>query len=50
VFNLLRNGGEAMPEGGRLEVRTRHDETSNEAVIEVEDEGEGICRTTPSVA
>ena len=40
VLNVLQNGAQAMPEGGRLEVRVVDEGKS--AVIHIRDEGEGI--------
>jgi two-component system NtrC family sensor kinase len=40
LVNLVMNAAEAMPEGGRLWLRTRVE--GDDAVIEVEDEGSGI--------
>ncbi len=40
IFNLVRNGLEAMPAGGVLKIRTyMHDDT---VVLEIEDKGHGI--------
>jgi two-component system sensor histidine kinase PilS (NtrC family) len=41
-WNLARNGLEAMPDGGRLQVRLRRDE--DELVLTVRDEGRGMDR------
>jgi signal transduction histidine kinase len=40
LLNLMLNGMQAMPRGGRLWVRIRRDQQS--AVLDVMDEGEGI--------
>lgn len=40
MLNIMRNGREAMPDGGKLKVRTSRDDGS--AIIEVADEGLGI--------
>ncbi|MBO9597703.1 MAG: PAS domain S-box protein [Cohnella sp.] len=41
LINLMKNGIEAMPGGGKLQVRSWHDR-SGYVVIEVEDQGGGI--------
>ncbi len=41
--NLLQNGLEAMPDGGRLEVRTSVSPEGDRAVVTVGDSGEGIA-------
>jgi len=41
-WNLARNGLEAMPDGGRLQVRLRRDD--DELVLTVRDEGRGMDR------
>ena len=42
ILNIIRNGAQAMPEGGILRVSTRRSEAGEWAEIEVEDEGAGI--------
>lgn len=42
LWNLLRNALEAMPDGGRLEVRLRRE--SSEVVLSVRDQGRGMGR------
>jgi two-component system NtrC family sensor kinase len=43
VMNLIVNAAEALPPGGHVVVRTRHDPVAVEMVIEVEDDGPGIA-------
>ncbi|MBI3183374.1 MAG: HAMP domain-containing protein [Myxococcales bacterium] len=40
LLNLVKNAEEAMPSGGRVEVRVRR--AGAEAVLEVEDQGQGV--------
>ncbi|MCA9627184.1 MAG: HAMP domain-containing protein [Myxococcales bacterium] len=40
LFNLVRNGGDAMPDGGELWVSVKHDDP--DVLLIVEDEGAGI--------
>ncbi|MFZ5471355.1 MAG: ATP-binding protein [Myxococcota bacterium] len=40
LLNLIKNAGEAMPRGGRIEVRVKA--AGEEAVLEVEDTGPGV--------
>ncbi len=42
LWNLVNNALQAMPQGGRLEVSSRYDPASREAVVQVSDTGEGI--------
>ncbi|MEW4431103.1 ATP-binding protein [Paenibacillus pabuli] len=41
-INLLKNGMEAMPNGGSIRIRLDHDEELNRVRIEIKDEGIGI--------
>ncbi|MEO2208139.1 ATP-binding protein [Paenibacillus pabuli] len=41
-INLLKNGMEAMPDGGSIRIRLDHDEELNRVRIEIKDEGIGI--------
>ncbi|HEY8394227.1 MAG TPA: ATP-binding protein, partial [Thermaerobacter sp.] len=41
-LNLIRNGLEAMLDGGRLWIRASHDRDAGTVTVEVEDEGVGI--------
>ncbi len=42
LLNLMRNSLEAMPENGRIEIRTSLTEFKNEILVEISDTGEGI--------
>lgn len=41
-INLLKNGMEAMPNGGSIHIKLKHDEQSKRVRIEIRDEGIGI--------
>lgn len=41
-INLLKNGMEAMPNGGNIHIKLKHDEQSKRVRIEIRDEGIGI--------
>ncbi|KQY84488.1 PAS domain-containing sensor histidine kinase [Paenibacillus sp. Root52] len=41
-INLLKNGMEAMPNGGSIQIRLHHEEELNRVRIEIKDEGIGI--------
>ncbi|MCC3377343.1 ATP-binding protein [Cohnella sp. REN36] len=42
LINLLKNAIEAMPDGGRIEVRYVHDPHKGEVTVRIEDDGPGI--------
>jgi signal transduction histidine kinase len=41
-LNLIKNGAEAMVNGGTLTIKTYHDAFANKVCIDVKDEGQGI--------
>jgi two-component system, sporulation sensor kinase E len=41
-INLLKNGMEAMPDGGNIRIKLNHDEENSRVRIEIKDEGTGI--------
>ncbi|KAA2301616.1 PAS domain-containing sensor histidine kinase, partial [Clostridioides difficile] len=41
-LNLLQHGMEAMPNGGNIHIKLKHDEQSKRFRIEIRDEGIGI--------
>jgi len=43
LWNLVNNGLQAMPRGGRLEISARGHQSGKEVVIEISDTGEGIA-------
>src|SRR5207249_4981847 len=42
LMNLCLNAHDAMPHGGRLEIKTRRDEQRNWLCLSVEDDGQGM--------
>jgi PAS domain S-box-containing protein len=42
LINLLTNARDAMPDGGEIAIRTRHDKTNRSVLLEIADTGEGI--------
>jgi two-component system sensor histidine kinase HydH len=42
LLNLLLNAQKAMPAGGQIDVRLRHDPVEGAVILEVEDDGPGI--------
>lgn len=41
-INLLKNGMEAMPDGGNIRIKLNHDEENSRVRVEIKDEGTGI--------
>lgn len=41
-INLLKNGMEAMPDGGNIRIKLNHDQENSRVRIEIKDEGTGI--------
>jgi CheY-like chemotaxis protein len=44
--NLMFNAVDALPEGGRIDLRSRHDARDNHVVVEIQDDGVGMSDTT----
>jgi two-component system sporulation sensor kinase B len=45
IINLVKNGIEAMPRGGKMDVTANSSQSKNEVVIKVIDEGEGLSKS-----
>ena len=48
LTNLMLNAVDALPEGGMIRLRTRHDTRDDQVVVEVQDNGVGMSETTRS--
>ena len=48
LTNLMLNAVDALPEGGRIDFRSRHDARDNRVIVEIQDDGVGMSETTRS--